>query len=196
MTHAHRLLLRWARTIHVYLTLFGLLILLFFAVTGFMLNHEEWFGPDKPQPRTTTGMIPARLLQPLNKLAVVERLRADLGASGALVGEDFEEEGNDILVKFKGPGRRMTATIKPDGEVTLVGEYDGLIALLTDLHRGNKIAGPGWGLLVDGVCVLILIIAVTGLILWSSLRSRGRFGLAVIGLGLCVCVAVYWRLVP
>ena len=34
MIHAHRLLLKWARLLHVYLTLFGFVLLLFFAVTG------------------------------------------------------------------------------------------------------------------------------------------------------------------
>ena len=32
MTHAHRTLLKWARLVHVYLTLFGCLLILFFAI--------------------------------------------------------------------------------------------------------------------------------------------------------------------
>ena len=43
MSRFHRWLLKTARTIHVYVTLLGLALILFFAITGFMLNHIEWF---------------------------------------------------------------------------------------------------------------------------------------------------------
>jgi len=45
--HVYRLVVKWARTVHVYLTLFGFGLLLFFAVTGFMLNHEDMFLQEK-----------------------------------------------------------------------------------------------------------------------------------------------------
>jgi hypothetical protein len=44
--------------------------------------------------------------------------------------------------------------------------------------------------------VVLLVISATGLVLWSSLRSRGKFGLLVIGLGLAAGVAVYVLWVP
>ena len=57
MSHGHRLLLKWAHTIHVYATLFGFTLLLFFAVTGFLLNHEDWFGLDKPRENHSEGKL-------------------------------------------------------------------------------------------------------------------------------------------
>lgn len=41
---------------------------------------------------------------------------------------------------------------------------------MTDLHKG-KSAVWVWGLLIDGISILLLIISATGLILWSSLKQ-------------------------
>ena len=51
-------------------------------------------------------------------------------------------------------------------------------------------------MVIDGVCVLLLIVSTTGLILWQSLRSRGRYGLVVMALGLGVGVGVFYLFVP
>ena len=45
MSPAYRKLLKASRIAHVYLTLFGLVLILFFSITGFMLNYEGWFLP-------------------------------------------------------------------------------------------------------------------------------------------------------
>ena len=143
MSHAHRLLLKWARTAHVYLTLFGLGLVLFFAVTGFLLNHEEWFGVEVTSTRTTTGTVPTGLLKEPDRLAVVELLRKDFGARGTV--DAFEAEADSLRVVFAGPGRRDEAEIgRADGRVTVTHSSRGLLGLLTDLHRG-KSTGRAWG---------------------------------------------------
>jgi hypothetical protein len=197
MAPLHRWLLKWSRMVHVYSTLFGLALVLFFAVTGFMLNHEDWFDLSEPRTRTETGALPTDVLQPVDKLAVAERLRKDFAASGEV--DTFEEEEDDsrrVRVVFKGPGRRVEALVQvEDGKTTVSYESRGLVGLLTDLHRG-KSTGRAWGLVIDGVCVLLLVISATGLVLWSSLRSRGKFGALVFLVGAAASVAVYVLWVP
>jgi hypothetical protein len=199
MSPAYRVLLRWSRNIHLYVTLFGLVLLGFFAVTGFMLNHDDWFHVSETQSRTATASIPTDLLDPLDKLAVVELLRKDHAATGALDAFEEEKEEEEIRsyrVVFKGPGRRVEAVIqRADGETELTYETRGLTGLLTDLHRGQS-TGREWGLVIDGLAILVLIVSVTGVVLWWSLHSRGRFGFAVILLGAAACVAVYFAYVP
>jgi hypothetical protein len=194
MTHAHRLLLKWARLVHVYLTLFGLALLLFFAVTGFMLNHEDWFSSGEPHTSTVTGLLPSGSAREPYKLAVVEALRKDFGVTGAV--DSFDEEEESLRVVFKSPGRTAEASVRRENGHTVVTlQSRGLVGVLTDLHRG-KSSGWVWGLIIDAVCVLFLVVSATGLVLWSSLRSRGKHGLAVIGFGLLGSVAVYWLFVP
>jgi hypothetical protein len=194
MTHGRRLLLKLAHTVHVYTTLFGLVLLLFFAVTGFILNHEDWFRPEDPHRRTTTGTVPVKLLEGPDKLAVVELLRKDHGITAAL--DSFEKENDSFRVVFKAPAREIIATIQEaDGQTTVSHEFWGLVSIMTDLHRG-KTSGTAWALVIDGVAILFVVVAVTGLILWSSLRSRGKYGLLVMALGLAVGLAVYFAFVP
>ena len=77
----------------------------------------------------------------------------------------------------------------------LVYKSHGLVGIVLDLHRG-KASGRAWSLIIDGVCLLVLIVATTGLILWQSLRGRGHYGLVVIALGLALGVGVYFAFVP
>lgn len=194
MSAMHRLLLKWARMLHVYLTLFGFALLLFFAVTGFMLNHENWFIPSEPYRTSAEGVIPQRLLDPVEKLAVVELLRKEYGARGELI--TFEEESEEFRVIFKAPGRLVEAVIqREDGRVEVMTETNGIVGLLLDLHRG-KDSGLVWAVVIDGTSVLFVLVSVTGLVLWSSLKSRARYGLVVLALGAAASVVVYFAAVP
>ena len=128
MSPAKRIVLRWTRTLHIYLTLLALLLLLFFAVTGFMLNHADWFSLEEVQTRTKEGHLPTAVLSdPPDKLAVVERLRADFGVAGLV--DSFEIEEDELRVVFTGPGQRTEATIeRAEGLTKVVSESHGLMA--------------------------------------------------------------------
>ena len=52
---------RWTRTVHIYASLLGLLLLLFFGSTGFVLNHEEWFALARASEQGQ-ATLPAELL--------------------------------------------------------------------------------------------------------------------------------------
>jgi hypothetical protein len=194
MSPFYRGLVKWTRTVHLYTTLFSLALTLFFAVTGFMLNHEDWFNTDDPRTDTRTGIVPAALFRGPDKLAIVELLRQDYGATGAL--DLFEEEEESFRVVFQAPGRRVEATIQRyTGKAEVTSETRGLAGIFLDLHRG-KATGKVWGLVIDAVAVVLLIVSSTGLVLWWSLRGRGRYGLAVLGLGVALGVAVFILCVP
>jgi hypothetical protein len=49
---------------------------------------------------------------------------------------------------------------------------------------------------IDLTCVLLVVIALTGLILWWSLRGRGQWGGLVLLLGGATVFAVYYWFVP
>jgi uncharacterized protein len=161
MSRFHRWLLKTARTIHVYTTLFGLAVILFFAVTGFMLNHTEWFLPDdaklEAQTRRVTRPLPTEKLPGLKvptpseatgeatgeeKLAVVEALRKEFGISGELSSFGFVKDDHDrqqIKVEFKRAGGETLATIDVEsGQTEVATTYQGWAIVVTDLHRGNR----------------------------------------------------------
>jgi hypothetical protein len=227
MSRIHRWLLKTARTVHVYLTLFGLTLILFFAVTGFMLNHTEWFLPDdarlEAQTRKETRQLPLdkmpnkKLPVPSaetgeatgeEKLAVVEALRKEFDIRGEMSSFGFVKDDNDkhqIKVEFKRAGGETVATIDVEsGKTEVSSTYQGWAIVMTDLHRGNrgnlsnevKRTGRVWSFVIDATCFLMLIIAATGLVLWWSLKTRGKWGAVLFLLGTGATVAVYYWFVP
>ena len=274
MKQAHRVVLKWARILHVYLTLFGFALLLFFAVSGFMLNHEDWFLP-RPTTRgtmptewlpdnrdaivdklrgdfgvvgelaefdvqpdrlrvvfkadegTTTALIrrpdgatevtsevdrgrewttivegtmPRELLvpdDPTKELPIVERLRKDFAARGEVSSPPrYEKESESFQVVFKSPGYLATAVIRAsDGQTKVTHQTRGVVGILLDLHRG-KDTGFFWSLIIDGVAILFVVVSITGLILWSSLKSRAQNGGRLLLVGLAVGLGVYFAFVP
>jgi len=203
MKQAHRLLLKWARTLHVYFTLFGFALLFFFAATGFMLNHEDWFRPTEPYRTSNEGTMPSKFLgAELDRLGIVESLRKDFAARGEVdsFDEDKEFDGDNeidrVRVTFKSPGYFAEAKIRRDnGSTTVLHESFGIVGIALDLHRG-KTSGEAWAFVIDGVSILFVIISITGLILWSSLKSRAQHGLAVLLLGTAIGFAIYLIYVP
>jgi hypothetical protein len=195
MTPAYRRLLKLAHLAHLYLTLTGLALILFFAITGFMLNHEDWFL-DRTHEREVKGVIPLVLLEPLDRLAVVELLRKDHGVVGALT-QFKDEPGTDLELVFQRPGQHIVVEVlREDGEATIRFTGGGSLAeVMTDLHKG-KTAGSVWGVLIDVVCGLLVLVSITGLILWWSLKSRGHYGALFILAGAVAAAAVYFLFVP
>lgn len=194
MGPAGRSFLSISRTLHIYLTMLVCLLLLFFGTTGFMLNHADWFGLEVLRTGTREGTMPKSILTPVDRLAVVERLRAELGAVGAV--DSFEEETDQLRIVFKRPGYRAEATVaRAEGRVTISTEQRGTAALLTDLHKGAS-AGNGWKWVIDGTAVLLVLGSLTGLILWISLPRRRALGLVALCIGVLSSLATYWLLVP
>ena len=161
MSPLHRWLVKTARTVHLYLTLFGLALILFFAVTGFMLNHTEWFLPDDAKLETLTrresrplplDRLPYHKLPTPSeetgeatgeeKLAVVEALRKEFDVRGELSSFGFVKDDADrqkIKVEFKRAGGETVATIDAETAQTEVATgYQGWAIVMTDLHRGNR----------------------------------------------------------
>jgi hypothetical protein len=186
--------LKVVRSAHIYITMLALLLLLFFGATGFMLNHPDWFGLEEVRTSSRSGVLPQKMVDEGDKLAIVEKLRADFGALGAL--DSFETEPGLLRVVFKRPGSRTEATIvRQSGKLESTTESHGMAAVLTDLHMGHG-AGQGWRWVIDITSILLLSASFTGLFLWISLPRRRRVGLVALAVGLLASLLTYLLLVP
>ncbi|MGA3241707.1 MAG: PepSY-associated TM helix domain-containing protein, partial [Bryobacteraceae bacterium] len=94
-----------SRWLHIYLSMFSFGVLLFFAVTGLTLNHQELFSG---QQRTSqyNGSLDPKWIQAgasgVGKLEIVEYLRKSNHITGAV--SEFRVEDDQCEVTFKGPG--------------------------------------------------------------------------------------------
>jgi uncharacterized protein len=194
MSKLSRAVFAVSRTVHIYLTMFALLLMLFFGITGVLLSHEDWLGADTIMPTESTGVIPAALLVEPDRLGVVEYLRATYGAAGAV--STFDVDSASVRIQMKGPGRRTEADIdRVTGQATISVERRGLFLRLDDLHRG-KDTGAAWRWVLDLSAVLLILGSVTGLIMWIGLPRRRRWGVVALLVSIVVCLAIYLAFVP
>lgn len=192
--HRRLVFKKWTRTLHIYISMLGLLTLIFFSATGILLNHEEWFGFAAPRIVKKEGALAEATAREPDKLAIVEKLRRDFGATGAL--DSFEIDDDRLTVVFRSPARRAEAVLtRADGHAEVTLESHGFNGRLAELHRGTD-AGAGWRLIIDVSAFLLLLTALTGVALWCLVPKWRPLGLAAVGVSVLVCAGVYFVLVP
>lgn len=183
-----------SRWLHIYLSMASFGILFFFAITGFTLNHADWFSK---QQRTTQfrGIINPKLLEKdVAKLEIVELLRNTRGIHGAV--NDFRVEDADCSISFKGPGYAADVFIdRATGRYELTETRLGLVAVLNDLHKGRD-AGKGWAVIIDISAVLMTAVSLTGLLLILFLQKKRFSGLLIACAGCIVSYLAYLAWVP
>ncbi len=120
----YRWLMKSARLAHLVVSMFGLLVLLLFGLTGLLLNHPDWLQQREADEHKEFGTLPPALLrEPVDKLRVVEQLRKGYGITLPLdIDEEedresgFEIDENQIRVRFKAPGREVHVNIERKGD--------------------------------------------------------------------------------
>ncbi len=192
--HINRHLLSFCRTIHVYLTMLGLGVMLFFGITGFTVNHEEWFHATRPVVTDTTGQTPVELLAKADNLRIVEHLRATFHIMGAMT--DFANEDGKFSVSFKDPGQLWEVEIeKSTGKTSVHNEAYNFTAIMNNLHRG-RYAGPAWSWIIDISACFIVLACATGLVLWLALPRRRLIGASALLFGTIGVLLIYHFLIP
>lgn len=185
---------RFMRWLHIYMSMLGLAIVLFFSVTGITLNHPGWFQGEVERRRELEGELDPRWLgsgsdEGMSRLDIVEHLRSARGVKGALA--EFRVDDAECAVVFKGPGYAADVSIdRATGRYTLVETSHGLIAIVNDLHKGRD-AGPVWSVVIDVSAVLMTAISLSGLLLIFYLKLRRRPGLVTALVGTLIAIALY-----
>ena len=175
---------KWARTLHIYLSLLGFLSFVFFGVTGVLLNHDS-FGLD----RVRRTVVPFRFPAPAgaSRDAVLERIRQQQQIRLPLT--QATGTVDDLELTFAGPGRRVQVTLRQgEGEVTT--ESRGWAGVINDLHKGAD-SGRLWRWVLDGSSVLLAASSITGVLLLLSLPKRRAWGLVTLAAGTVAMLALY-----
>ena len=187
-----------SRWLHIYLSMVSFAILLFFAVTGITLNHQDWFS-GAARTKQFHGTVDRKWIRPpagkeVGKLEVVEYLRRTHNVRSGL--SDFRVDDAQIAVSFKGPGYSADTLIERDsGKYELTETRQGLAAVMNDLHKGRD-TGAVWAGIIDVSAGLMVLVSLTGLALIFFLQKRRMSGLIAVGIGGLLCWLVYLIFVP
>ena len=190
---------RQCRRWHGYLSAVAFLALIFFSVTGILLNHPDWFAGEPPAPERSTAVIPREALASAMRAPDVPRALADaVGQQAGLRGAFASGEAQDgtAIIRMEGATGTSDVTIDLDtGRAEVSIEKADAVTILHELHRGAK-SGVVWRALIDGVAVLVLVLSAIGYILFLSLQSRLKTNLILTGTSLLVLVGAFLIFVP
>lgn len=198
-TEWKKLTSRYSRWLHIYLSMFSFLIVLFFSVTGITLNHLEWFDESIEKENKINGNIPADWVNAadtvkIKKLEVVEFIRKQYAIKGYV--SDFMIQEDQCLVSFRGPGYSADAFInRQDGTMQLTELKLGAIAIMNDLHKGRD-SGNAWKWVIDASAVFLIIVSLSGLIMLFFLKKKRVNGVLIALLGGILCYLIYKIWIP
>ncbi len=185
-----------ARWLHIYLSMVSFAVVLFFAATGFTLNHAEKLGGHDRVARFT-GTVPANVMAASggpDKLQIAEQLRHEHNIHGMVT--DTRTEDDQVSLSFKGPGYTADAFIdRPSGHYQLIETRSNAVSVLNDLHRGAS-TGKVWSAVIDASAILLVLVSLTGLVLIFFVYKRRTSGLLLAAIAAAVVVLIFRLVVP
>lgn len=188
MGSVQREALKWARTIHIYLSLSAFVMFLFFAVTGVLLTHDS-FGLDQMAATSAAATLPAG-----GSADLEAAVRREFHITLPVV--QVHDDGEEVELTFAGPARRAQVLIRRStGEAEAEFEDRGWVGLLADLHKGAE-TGWVWRGLLDVISVWIAVSSITGILMLLALPKRRALGLLITVLGGLITVAAFAAYVP
>jgi uncharacterized protein len=191
--HMKRKTAKVARWLHVYLSMASFALVLFFAVTGLTLNHQDWFE-HSAKTKLIRGTVPATLLSKPGDPQVAAYLREHEHLKGAP--SDPQSDDDQITLSFRGPGYSADCTItRANGRYQIVETRNGLWSVLNDLHKGRD-SGQAWKGFIDVSAVLLTVVSLSGLMLIFFLYRKRTAGLLLACTGLVMILLLYRIFVP
>ncbi|MFT3992105.1 MAG: PepSY-associated TM helix domain-containing protein [Luteolibacter sp.] len=183
--------MRW---LHIYSSMFGLVAILFFSVTGLTLNHPSWKFGSVSREESSKGEMPLEWFKEPAKLEIVEHLRKQDKVRGLV--DDFTIDESECSITFKGPAYSADVFLNRETGAYEVTQYrQGWVALMNDLHKGRD-SGKAWSLVVDISAIVLIIVSVTGIALLLYIKRRRKNGLLTTLGGFAVLLLVLWLCVP
>ena len=179
------------RFVHVYASMIAFIVILFFGVTGLLLNHPAWLNGDEITNTSLIGTLPDTVVTEDGRvefLAVSEFLRSEEGIIGEVT--NFDQIGSEGSINYTAPG--FGASVRFDVETldyVVNVQEEGFVNAMRDLHTGSD-SGEAWSLVIDISAVFLMSVAVTGLGIQLFMRKRRRKALTWMVVGGVLTVAL------
>ena len=190
----NRNLVNWSRTIHVYLSIALLIVLVFFSITGITLNHAELMVAEPQTEVRTLDNLPVLPLDdngmifdsPELAAYVHDEFGIRLEFADLTIAEPF------VTIEYDGPGYQALVEIDQElGEIYAESTDYGLVAVLNDLHKG-RYTHIVWNALIDISGIILVIFSLAGFVLLLPNKFRFRKVLKYSVVGIVISVAAYF----
>jgi hypothetical protein len=188
MTTFYRLCRVW----HGYLSAAAFVWLLFFSITGILLNHPSWLRDDKPATASRQFRLqPSELASVTANTkpgpALVQATRGKLGLKGQI--DSSAVAGQLLFVRMRGASGSSELQLDlQSGQGSAAVESFGVPTLFKELHRGEH-AGPVWRAIIDVTGFALVATSILGLMIYLSMRFRLRTAVILVAGGVGAMVA-------
>ncbi|MGB9109459.1 MAG: PepSY-associated TM helix domain-containing protein [Telluria sp.] len=185
------LAVKWLRKMHGWIGLWGAVLGLLFGGTGILLNHRAILKIPAVQVQESTVQIPLPNPAPPDPQALAAWLKSSLKLAPDPARVKAEPAravawGDRAVVQ---PARWSASFTSPSGAVqaeywvgnsyvTLKRSDNNVFATLTNLHKGVGMS-VGWILLVDTLAGSIILLSLSGMVLWVLTNRRRTVGIAI-----------------
>ncbi|CAB3876823.1 hypothetical protein LMG3412_03046 [Achromobacter deleyi] len=183
--------LKALRKAHGWLGLWGALLGLLFGASGILQNHRAVLKIDMPGPVVETLQLQAPPDLPRTDAAVgrwlqealqlnkpVERIRKE-PAHEVHWGDVTARQPEKWQALFRAPGYQVQVEFWPSsGVASARRSVAGWWGVVQNFHRANGV-GVGWVLLSDSVGGALIVLCLTGVLLWTELERRKVVGMLV-----------------
>jgi hypothetical protein len=194
--------LKWLRKTHGWLGLWGAVLGLLFGVTGILQSHRSVLKFPMAAPQSETI-----------QLAVPPAMRNDAKALGTWLQRELQlarpperiarEPGGPVgwgdrtviqparwTVMFRTPLESVQAEYWQGSDgLTVKRRRGGILATMVNFHRANGV-GVGWVLLADSFAGCMIILSITGVLIWTELNKRKTLGAAIFIAAMIALIAV------
>ncbi|MEX2367297.1 MAG: PepSY-associated TM helix domain-containing protein [Pseudohongiellaceae bacterium] len=184
----NRNLVSWSRTVHIYLSIALLLVLIFFSVTGITLNHATSLTAE---PETSVQMLDGipELPRDENDLIIASPelesfIRQQFGVR--LSQASMIHEDDLLIIDYRAPGKigYIEFDLVFDEIFAETTDY-GLIAALNDLHKARDTTVI-WNWLIDISGVILVVFSLAGFVLLLPnkyrLKKVSRYTVVALGI--------------
>jgi hypothetical protein len=185
----HRLI----RQLHLWIGAWGAIAAILFGISGFMQNHR---GMMKLPQGDTTEVSSVELEVPeadrqsresmLGWLRETQHLDVDIqrargSGSGGLKRWMFNGGNARILTQVEYVEGASTVTVRKSENSPL--------AILSRLHKGVG-GGAAWILLTDSFAVAMVLLGISGIILWARGRTVAQMAFSIVGVAVVVLLVI------
>lgn len=191
----------WNRRLHYYLGLYFLFFVWLFALTGLLLNHGSWtFAEFWPNRKISNVERPIEVPAAGSALENARNVMRQLDLAGEIQWLATPPDAMRLEFRVTRPGQQFD--VKADwqaGRATLQRTEVNAWGVMRILHTftGVRLNDPKnqrdwvlttvWALAMDAVAAGLVVMVISGLIMWYGLPGKRTWGMIALGSGILVC---------
>lgn len=194
--------LKWLRRTHAWLGLWGASLGLLFGLSGILLNHHNVLKIHAAKVEQTEMQLPLLAFHPTDpqSMAIWLGKTLNIDSSHAKI---QREAGKTVVwnntpfqqpalwkINIRNPKRSLQAEYwQGNAFVSVKKSESNFLSILTNLHKGAGM-GVAWVLLVDTLAGGLIVLSLTGTLMWTRLHGT-RLAAAGLGLGSLTLLIIF-----